>query len=650
MGIRGNQSQQLSAEMLASLASCTLPMVLARQARFLGAGRTAIREKAYGVWKTYSWEDYLRYVKRTGLGLKALGMMRHDNVGIVMNNHPEWLFTELGAQAFGAVTLNLFTSAVAGELASALNRIQATFVVAQDQEQVDKLLELRSRLPHLKRIVYVDPTGMRTYTGNPLLVSFQELLDLGEALDADDPALFDEELSRGKVDDVAHMILTSGTTGLPKLAMLSHRNFADMAGKWVEAAKVGIGTNWLSMTPPAWIVDQMWGVGVTVRSGMVMNFPETPETVTNDFREIGPSVIITSSRFWEDLASTIRVRIDDAGLVNRAFFRLAERIGRAAIECRAAKRPVPLSLRFLHSLASLLVLRPLMDRVGCSQFKSAYTGGHPISPDVILFFRACGLNLKQCYGLTETCGIFQVQPDDEVKPETVGKPLPGTSVRISPDQEVMVSSPSVFTGYYNDYEATQKAFQDGWLLTGDAGYIDRDGHLVIIGRKQDIIRDKEGNAFSPDFIETRLKFSLYVKEAVIFGEGKPHLTALINIDQGNVGNWAEERMIAYTTYTDLSARPEVEDLVLAEVKKVNAQLPEPMRIRKFILLYKLLDADDEELTRTGKVRRRFVYGVYLPLIEGMYGNQEDIRVKGKVRYRDGQVGVIETTVRVIAVS
>jgi long-chain acyl-CoA synthetase len=422
-----------------------------------------------------------------------------------------------------------------------------------------------------------------------------------------------------------------------------------MGRKWIASSPVGIGTNWLSMTPPAWIVDQMWGFGVALLGGMTMNFPETPETVTTDFREIGPGMLISSSRFWEDLASKIRVKIDDAGPVNRLLFTLAERIGYARVDRIAEKKPVPLLLKILNGLARALVFKPLMDRVGCSRFNSAYTGGHPISPDVIKFFRACGLNLKQCYGLTETCGIFQVQPDDEVKPETVGKALPGTQVKISGDQEVMVLSGSVFTGYYNDYEATEKTFENGWFLTGDAGYFDDDGHLVIIGRKQDIIRDKEGNAFSPDFIETRLKFSLYIKEAVIFGEGRPYITALINIDQGNVGNWAEARLIPYTTYTDLSQRPEVEDLIHKEVKEVNLQLPQPMKIKRFILLYKLLDADDEELTRTGKVRRNFVYGLYLPMIEGMYSKQKEIPVKGKVRYRDGQVGMIETKARVITV-
>ncbi|MCX5824438.1 MAG: AMP-binding protein, partial [Deltaproteobacteria bacterium] len=294
-----------------------------------------------------------------------------------------------------------------------------------------------------------------------------------------------------------------------------------------------------------------------------------------------------------------------------------------------------------------IVYRPLLDRIGCANFLSAYTGGHPISPDVITFFRAIGLNLKQCYGLTEAGGIFQIQPDDEVKLETVGKPLPGVQVRIAEDQEVLVSSRAVFQGYDQDYQATEAAFVDGWLRTGDAGYLDRDGHLLIIGRKEEIIRTKSGEAFSPDFIETRLKFSPFIKEAVIFGEGRPCLTAMINIDFGNTGNWAEQKMIPYTTYLDLSQQRPVEDLILAEIRKVNELLPEVMKIHKFILLYKLLDADEDELTRTGKVRRRFVYGLYLRLIEAMYSGEEEVRVKGKIRYRDGQTGEIDTCVRVI---
>ncbi len=576
-----------------------------------------------------------------------MGLRRGENIGIVTNNHPEWLFSELGGQAVGAVTVNLFTSSVPEELATALGRFRATVVIVQDQEQVDKLLEMKDRLGHVRKVIYIDPTGMRRYADNPWLISFSELLDRGRSLDLDEPERFSREMARGKAGDVALMIQTSGTTGIPKLAMLSHRSFTEMARQWLETAPIGIESNWISITPPAWIVDQMWGVGVTLAGGMTMNFPETLETVTEDFREIGPSVIITSSRFWEDLASKIRVKMDDAGWVKKKIFKVSERIGMKTVDLESRKEPVPVHLRFFNAVASRLAFRPLLDRVGCSQMVSAYTGGHPISPQVIRFFRAIGLNLKQCYGLTESGGIFQVQPDGEFKLETVGKPLPRTAVRLSPDQEVLVKSDSVFVGYYDDYQATETAFSDGWLKTGDAGYLDEDGHLLIIGRKEDIIRNKQGSAFSPDFIETRLKFSPYIKEAVVFGEGRPYITALVNIDMGNVGNWAEDRMIPYTTYTDLTQQPEVEKLIHGEVREVNGQLPDPMKIRKFILLYKLLDADDEELTRTGKVRRRFVYGLYIRLIEAMYENKDSLEVRGKVRYRDGQVGTLETRVRVI---
>lgn len=634
--------------MISSLVQGTLPQILARQAELLG-GAPAIREKAYGIWHSYSWQEYYRYVVETGCGFLALGLRRGENVGLIVNNHPEWLFSELGAQAAGGVTLNLFTSAVSDELSNALNRVQAAYVIAQDQEQVDKLLEARSKLGHVRRVVYIDPTGMRSYTNDPWLVSFRDLLLLGSDYERGNPDSFSQRQQKGRRDDIAVMILTSGTTGIPKIAMLSHRCFAEIGAKWIASAEIRPGENWISMSPPAWIVDQMWGMGVALVGGMTMNFPETPETVNEDFREIGPSLLITSSRFWEDLASRIRVKISDAGFVKRKLFTFAESIGRSAVDRHARKEVVPFHLGALQRLTSLLVCRPLLDRVGCAGLRAAYTGGHPISPDVIRFFRAIGLNLKQCYGLTEAGGIFQVQPDGEVKPETVGTPLPGVQVRLAEDQEVLVASDANFKGYYQDFKATEEAFAQGWLRTGDAGYIDGDGHLLIIGRKEEIIRNKSGDAFSPDFIETRLKFSPYIKEAVVFGEGRPYITALVNIDMGNVGNWAEERMIPYTTYTDLSQQPAVEELILAEVKQVNLQLPDLMKIRRFILLYKLLDADDEELTRTGKVRRRFVYGLYLKLIEAMYGKETQLPVKGKIRYRDGQIGEITTTVKIITV-
>jgi long-chain acyl-CoA synthetase len=641
--------ERISRETLSSLVQFTSPQILARQADRLGSNRIAIREKTYGIWQTFNWRDYLRYTKHTCLGLISLGLQRGENIGLVLDNHAEWLFSELGAQSGGAVTVNLFPSAVSKELVYGLNRIKATYAIVQDQEQVDKLLEHREELTHIRRLIYVDPTGMRSYGDDSWLISFSQLLDLGEIMDGQYPDLFVKEVWEGKSQDMALMLMTSGTTGLPKLVMLSYENIHEMAGKWLETAPIGIGDNWISITPTAWIVDQMWGMGIALAGGITMNFPETYETITQDFREIGPSVIVTSSRFWEDLASQIRVKINDSSFIKKWFYDISQEIGNDVVTLESQGQSIPISLKWAKWIMTRIIARPLMDRLGCLGFRAAYTGGHPISPDVIRFFRANGLNLKQCYGLTEASGIFQVQPDGEVKPETVGIPLPRTQIKIAEDQEVLVLSKSNFIGYYENPDATAAALKDGWFHTGDAGYLDDDGHLVIIGRKEDIMRTEDGEAFSPDFIETRLKFSPYIKESVIWGEGQPYLTAFINIDFGNVGNWAEDRKIPYTTYTDLAQQASVEEMIRGEVKSVNAQLPPPMQVRKFILLYKLLDADDEELTRTGKVRRKFVSEQYQELIHAMYSDEKQLSVTGLVRYRDGHVGTIETTVRILEV-
>jgi long-chain acyl-CoA synthetase len=635
---------------LSAFSKLTFPQILAKQAARWSSNRVAIREKAYGIWEPYTWHDYLMYVKHVALGLLSLGLKRGEFIGIITDNHPEWLFSELGTQSIGGHTINLYTSSVIKELTFGLSRIQAAYVVAQDQEQVDKLLEAQKELSYVRRVIYIDRTGMRDYQDNPWLLSFAELLELGKEEGKKKSGRFEKELKKGKPDDLALMIMTSGTMGQPKFAMLSYESVLDMARKWLETSPIGIGDNWISITPPAWIVDQMWGMGVALCGGMVMNFPETPETIAEDLREVGPAVMITSSRFWEDLASKIRVKISDAGFIKRGLYHLSQRIGEAVVDRESAQKPIPWWLTVLNRVASWVIFRSLLDRVGCSQLRAAITGGHPVSPDVIRFFRASGLNLKHAYGLTEGGGVFQVQPDGEVKPETVGKPLPRTEITIADDQEVLVKSPSNFMGYYQDPTETAATLTDGWLHTGDAGYIDADGHLVIIGRKQEIMRTKDGEAFSPDFIETRLKFSPYIKEAVIFGEGMPYITVMINIDMETVGDWAENRQIPYTTYNDLSQQPLVEALICDEVGTVNERLPEHMRIRKLLLLYKLLDADDQELTRTGKVRRKYVYEQYNNLIEAMYKDTKELAVKGQVRYRDGQVGTIDTTVKILTLS
>ena len=396
-------------------AGLTLPQVLFKQAATLGRDHIAIRQKAYGIWQALNWEDYLRHVRQTALGLWSLGLRRGDNLALVVDNEPEWLFSELGAQCLGAVSVNLFTSAVAKEILHGIDRINARHVIVQDQEQADKLLENKAQLPGVERVVYMDPTGMRHCSQSPWLISFAQLLQAGEVVDREEPDLFEKLLRQGKSSDTAVMIMTSGTTGMPKMVMLSHDNFAAMATQWMATNPIKTGDNWISISPPAWIVDQMWGVGITIFSGMVMNFPETAATVTEDFREIGPHIIITSSRFWEDLASKIRVKISDAGPIKRGFYNLAQKIGEAVIKTEENGLALSMPQKVLKSLAYWTVSRPLLDRIGCLQFRTALTGGHPISPDVIRFFRINGLNLKQCYGMTEACGIFQVQPDGQVQ-------------------------------------------------------------------------------------------------------------------------------------------------------------------------------------------------------------------------------------------
>ena len=379
MNATDSKIDRIDEETLSTLDQYTFPQILSRQAERLGSDKTAIREKAFGIWQAYDWREYLRYTKFVALGLISLGLKRGENVGLILDNHPEWLFSELGVQSLGAVTVPLFTSAVAKEQALGLKRFQAAYVFAQDQEQVDKILSLRDELPHVRGLIYVDPTGMRTYRDDPWLISFAQLLELGEELDQEQPELFIKEVWEGKPGDVALMMMTSGTTGEPKLVMLSHENFTEMARKWLETAPIGIGDNWISITPTAWIVDQMWGVGITLSGGMAMNFPETLETAVEDFREIGPTVIVTSSRFWEDLASKIRVKIADAGAIKRALYNMSQKIGGAVVDLESQKKPVPTKLKILSRLASRIVSRPLMDRVGCLGFRGAYTGGHPIN-------------------------------------------------------------------------------------------------------------------------------------------------------------------------------------------------------------------------------------------------------------------------------
>ncbi|EFK11863.1 AMP-binding enzyme [delta proteobacterium NaphS2] len=612
-------------ETLSSMAQFTLPQILFKQAERLGSGKIAIREKAYGLWQSISWDAYFHYTKNTALGLMALGIERGETVALVLENIPECLFGELGTQTAGAIAVPLFAASTAETLANELNHVQAAYVFVQDQTQVDKLLARHQELPQLKQIIYVDPTGLNLYGDDPRLIAFSQLLELGEDLDNEQPDLFIKELWDGKPEDPAVMLKTSGTTDAPKLAMLSHANFTNAACRWVATESVGIGDDWISMCPMAWIHEQIWGVGIALCGGLTINFPERPETLLEDFIDIGPTIVTGSVGFWEDLASQIIVSMANSGKWHRILFDMALDAADRITRLKFREKPIPFQLKLKSEILRRIVTRPLLQRIGCDRIRTAYTGGHPISPEVIGIYRRLGLNMKQSYGLTETCGMIHVHPDGEVKTTSVGRPLPGAEIKLDPNREILIASGSNFMGYYRDPVLTATVLTDGWLHTGDAGYLDEDGHLVIIGRKHEMI-ETDHEPVSLDFVETRIKSSPYIQEVVISKIGEKDLSALIGLDFRNVRQWVEKRLTPGRSYADLARRPEVEEMIRNELATVNGRLPAPLRIEKFVLLSEPFNPDEREVTPTGKTRRKVIFRRHKKLFDAMLSKeQESIR-------------------------
>ncbi len=620
----------------------TLPQVLRRNAERWGGRRVALREKELGIWQATSWAAYDSHVRRFALGLRSLGFRRGDRLAIVGDNRPEWVYAELAAQSLGGASVGLYQDAVAPEVAFVVDHSDARFVVAEDQEQVDKLLDARARMPRLERVVYYDPRGLRGYPMD-ILIAFPEVEELGAGEPA---ATYDEEVARGSDDDLALLCYTSGTTGEPKGAMLTHANLLSMARNLLAVDPCAEGDEFVSFLPLAWIGEQMMSVSAALTVGFTVNFPEEPETVQANIREIGPHTMFSPPRIWENLLSTVQVRIEDSTRAKRLFYRWALRAGEAAADAEFAKRRMSPGLRASRALAELAVLAPLKDSLGLSRIRHAYTGGASLGPDTFRFFHALNVNLKQIYGQTEISGISVVHRDGDVKYETVGKPIPETEVRVSDTGEILSRSPSVFRGYYKNPEATARSLRDGWLHSGDSGLFDEDGHLVVIDRMSDVMRLADGSKFSPQYLENKLKFSQYVREAVVVGQDRPHVAALVNIDAANVGKWAETRQIGYTTYADLSQKSQISDLVAAHVDRVNRDLPRAARIARFVILHKELDADDEELTRTRKVRRHFVEERYSDLIGALYGGDDEVLVDTEVQYRSGKRAITRVPVRV----
>jgi long-chain acyl-CoA synthetase len=607
--------------------------------------RPAMREREKGIWREYTRAAVMEHVRRLTLGLHALGLGPDDKLAIISTNRPEAFWTIYAAQALRAVPVPIYQDAIAKEVQYVVDHSDARFVLAEDQEQVDKLVEVRPGLPHVERVFYDDPKGLRRYDRDWLL-PLAEVEARGREVEARDPELFDRLLAAGRPDDVAIIAYTSGTTGSPKGAMLTHRNLIAGAEQFLRRERLEEGDEVLSYLPLAWVGETAYSIALGVVRGLTVNFPERAETVLANLREIGPHLFLGPPRMWENSHSEIEVKIEDATPLKRWMFRRLVPVGEEVARRRMEGRPVPLGLRARWLLGELLVFRPLRDQRGARRIRYAYTGGASLAPEIILFYRGIGVNLKQIYGQTENAAFFCGQPDGRVKLGTVGMPYPGVELRLTPEGEICSRGPTIFAGYYKNPDATREAVRDGWLHSGDAGFLDPDGQLVVVDRLKDVTRLADGTTLAPQFLENKLKFSPYVKEAVVVGPGRPYVAAMVNIDLATVGKWAERRQMGYTTYADLASRPEVYDLVGGVVERANGDLPAGTRIRRFLLLPKELDPDDEEITRTRKLRRRVIAEKYARYIEALYGPEKEIEVSTTVTYEDGRRATLQHRVQI----
>lgn len=625
--------------------TCTLPKLLRRNAASFGSF-PGMREKDRGIWRSYSWRDCLDNVRSFALGLAAIGFKRGDKLAVVGDNRPRLYWAQLSTQALGGAAVPVYQDAIASELVYVLNHSEVSVIVAEDQEQVDKVLSLRSQLPALRWIVFEDPRGMNGYR-DPLLKSYAEVQAMGRDFDKSSGGTFECELDAGQADDIAMIAYTSGTTGQPKGVLLSHRNMVATAENFIAAESVKRGDNWLAYLPMAWVGDVMLSLAAALAAGVTVSTPESPETVQRDLRELGPHALLAPPRIWESLLTQLQVKSDDATWLKRRMFQAFRRIAERRELLVTDGKTVPLATRIGYAIGNVVAYGPVRDQLGLRHARWCYTGGAPLGADTFRFFRSFGVNLKQIYGATEASALVAFQRDDHADPNTVGSPVPGVELRIDDNGELLIKGPGVFVGYYKQDEATRETrTPDGWLKTGDAGIIDPQGQLAIIDRAKDVGKLDCGTPFAPQFIENKLKFSPYIREAVAFGNGQGFVATMIAIDLGTVGAWAERRGLAYTSFMDLSRKPEIAELIVREVAKINASLPRALQVRRILLLNKELEADDAEMTRTRKVRRRFVAEKYANVIDAFYGNADRANVSMEITFEDGRKSTLDATIAI----
>ena len=579
--------------------------------------QTALRRKDFGIWKPISWHEYNEHVKHFCLGMRSLGLKEGEKVAILSEARPEWIYAELATQTARGTVVGVYSTSPPAQIHYVLEHSESKFIVAEDQEQVDKVLEIKDKLPCLERIIYMDPKGLRHYDV-PMMISFTKVEELGKNLDRTEPHLYDEMVSKVKEDDIAMIIYTSGTTGYPKGAMISHHNILAMINAMVEVTRINDKDSVVSYLPLCHIAEQIFSVFLPLKTGTVCNFAESIETVNENIREISPTVFLGVPRIWEKMHSNILLKVQRSTALKRFLFKLFMILGEKVCQRKFSKQRIGLILKILNSIAYLCLYRALIDKLGLLRGKLLISGAAAIGPDVLRFFHAIGLQVVQAYGMTETSGLTFIHQDGEIKIETVGKPVPGVSFQLAEDGEILKKGEFVFIGYFKDPESTEQIKRDGWLHTGDIGVIDEDGQLKIVDRKKDIIVTPGGKNIAPQFIENKLKFSPFIHEAMVVGEGRRFLAAMIQIDLDLVSEWAMNQKIPFTTYTDLSKKTEVYELIAEEIRAVNETLSRVETIKKFLILDKMLDHDDEELTATMKLKRKKMNELYKEKIDFLY--------------------------------
>ena len=619
----------------------TIPKLFLRQCKKYGNNKVAMREKEFGIWIPFTWQDYYDNVKYLCLGMISLGLTKGDKVSMIGDNRPEGLWSEMAALCAGGIGVWLFQDCMMDEVKYIIGHSDTKFFIGETQEEVDKALSIQDECPKLKWIIWDDPKGMRNYRQKNL-ISLKRVQELGKKLEEKDPGFFERTIDKGHGDDICLLFYTSGTTALPKGALLSHWNMLTMGRNLMEVDPCYDTDDFVSYLPFAWIGEQMMSISCGLQIGYTLNFPEEPDTALQDLREIGPHVMFAPPRLYEGMTRQVQVKYIDAVWIKRKTYEFATKVGYRVANLKFEKKAVALHWKFLNWLAYITMQKKLKDHLGMSRLRHAYTGGAAMGPDHFRFFHALGVNLKQIYGQTEIAGISIVHRDGDVKFDTVGTPIPETEVKITEEGEILSRSPSVFLGYYKNDEATKKTLVDGWLYSGDRGFIDEDGHLVVFDRSKDVMTLKDGRPFSPQYLETRLKFSPFIQEVWVIGDKKDYVTAVMCIDYAVVGKWADDKKINYTSYHELSQKPEVYDLVQKQIEEANKDLPTPAKINKFVDLYKVFDADDEELTRTSKLRRAFVENRYKDIVKALYSNVDIVHMDTTITYEDGREQRIKT--------